>query len=82
MKWKITLSLWAIVLIVPVARADDHVINLYAWSEYIPQEVLDGFTKETGVSVNYGTYDSNEKLLQSIRPNMIWFSPQTTWFKR
>ena len=41
-------------------------MNLYAWSEYVPQEVLDGFTKETGIKVNYGTYDSNEKLLQSL----------------
>jgi spermidine/putrescine transport system substrate-binding protein len=56
-----------IVLLAPLlARADDNELNLYAWSEYVPQEVLDGFTKETGIKVNYSTYDSNEKLLQSL----------------
>ena len=24
-------------------------LNLFAWSEYIPQEVIDGFSKETGI---------------------------------
>ena len=24
-------------------------LNLFAWSEYVPQEVIDGFTKETGI---------------------------------
>ena len=61
--WIVVAVLFAAV--VPV-RAADKEINLYAWSEYVPQEVLDGFTKETGIKVNYGTYDSNEKLLQSL----------------
>ncbi len=30
-------------------------LNLYNWSEYMPQEILDGFEEETGISVNYTT---------------------------
>ena len=26
-------------------------VNLYGWSEYVPQALLDGFTQETGISV-------------------------------
>lgn len=41
-------------------------LNLFAWSEYVPQEVIDGFTKETGVKVNYETYASNEEMLSKL----------------
>lgn len=41
-------------------------LNLFAWSEYIPQEVLDGFTAETGIKVNFETYASNEELLSKL----------------
>jgi ABC-type spermidine/putrescine transport system permease subunit I/ABC-type thiamine transport system substrate-binding protein len=41
-------------------------INLFAWSEYVPQEVVDGFTKETGIKVNYETYASNEEMTSKL----------------
>lgn len=41
-------------------------LNLFAWSEYIPQAVLDGFTAETGVKVNYETYASGEEMLAKL----------------
>jgi spermidine/putrescine transport system permease protein len=41
-------------------------LNLYAWSEYVPQEVIDGFSKETGIRVNYETYASNEEMLSKL----------------
>jgi spermidine/putrescine transport system substrate-binding protein/spermidine/putrescine transport system permease protein len=41
-------------------------LNLFAWSEYVPQSVLDGFTKETGIDVNYETYASNEEMLAKL----------------
>jgi spermidine/putrescine-binding protein len=43
------------------------VLNLYAWSEYVPQGLLDGFTEKTGIKVNYDTYSSNEELLAKIQ---------------
>lgn len=41
-------------------------LNLFAWSEYVPQSVIDGFTKETGIQVNYETYASNEEMLAKL----------------
>jgi spermidine/putrescine transport system substrate-binding protein len=38
------------------------VLNLYSWSEYFPQEVLEDFTKQTGIKVNQTNYDSNETM--------------------
>ncbi|MDX2188131.1 MAG: spermidine/putrescine ABC transporter substrate-binding protein [Opitutaceae bacterium] len=49
-----------------VAFAAKQELNLYAWSEYIPQEVIDGFTQETGIAVNYETFSSNEELLAKL----------------
>jgi spermidine/putrescine transport system substrate-binding protein len=48
----------------PAAGAEE--LNLFAWSEYVPQSILDGFTKETGIQVNYETYSSNEEMLAKL----------------
>ena len=42
------------------------VLNLFCWSEYVPQEVIDGFTKETGIKVNVENYDSNEAMMSKL----------------
>jgi len=42
-------------------------LNLYAWSEYIPTALLEGFTEETGIKVNYDTYSSNEELMAKLQ---------------
>ena len=42
-----------------VAAAAGQVV-VYNWSEYIPEDVLDRFTAETGIAVVYSTYESNE----------------------
>jgi spermidine/putrescine transport system substrate-binding protein len=41
-------------------------LNLFGWSEYVPQPVIDGFTKETGIKVNFETYSSNEELISKL----------------
>lgn len=43
----------------PVA-AQERVVNVYNWSDYIDPKMLDLFTKETGIKVTYDTYDNNE----------------------
>jgi spermidine/putrescine transport system substrate-binding protein len=45
---------------------DDSTLNLFAWSEYVPQAVIDGFSAETGITVNYETYASNEEMLAKL----------------
>lgn len=46
---------------------ETQVLNLYNWSEYMPQEVLDRFTEETGIQVVYTTYDSNEAMYARLK---------------
>jgi putrescine transport system substrate-binding protein len=44
------------------ARAEDKVVNVYNWSDYIDSSILEDFTKETGIKVVYDVFDSNEVL--------------------
>jgi putrescine transport system substrate-binding protein len=46
----------------PPAPAQNRVVNVYNWSDYIDPEVLTQFTKETGIKVQYDTFDANETL--------------------
>ena len=41
-------------------------VNILNWTSYIPYEIINDFTRETGIKVNYGTYSSNEELLAKI----------------
>lgn len=42
--------------------AEDKVVNVYNWSDYIADDTLAKFTEETGIKVNYDVFDSNELL--------------------
>ena len=41
---------------------EQKVLNIYNWSDYIGEETLANFQKETGIKVRYDTYDNNEIL--------------------
>jgi putrescine transport system substrate-binding protein len=42
--------------------AEEKVVNVYNWSDYIDPAMVEAFTKETGIKVNYDVFDSNEVL--------------------
>lgn len=42
------------------SRADQPVLNVYNWNDYIGPDVIADFSKETGAKVNYDLYDANE----------------------
>lgn len=46
----------------PAAKAEDKVLNVYNWSDYIAEDTIARFEKETGIKVVYDVYDSNEML--------------------
>lgn len=50
-----------------VHAAGTNQVVVYNWSEYIPQEVLDKFTKETGIKVVYSTFESNETMYARLK---------------
>ncbi len=56
------LALLALLSIGLPARAEDKVLNVYNWTDYIDPKALERFTKETGISIRYDMYDSLETL--------------------
>jgi len=42
--------------------AEEKVLNVYNWSDYIDPQVIEDFQKETGITVRYDVFDSNEVL--------------------
>jgi len=46
----------------PVAGEEEKVLNVYNWVDYIDTTILDEFTAETGIKVNYDVFDGNELL--------------------
>jgi putrescine transport system substrate-binding protein len=45
-----------------LAGAQERVVNVYNWSDYIDESILEEFTAETGIKVVYDVFDSNEVL--------------------
>ena len=42
-------------------------VNVYNWGEYIDTDLLAQFEAETGIHVNYKTYESNEQMYSVLR---------------
>jgi len=42
--------------------AEEKVLHIYNWSDYIAEDTVPNFEKETGIKVTYDTFDSNEVL--------------------
>ncbi len=60
----------AVTMTAGIAQAEGK-LSIYHWFEYIPQELLDKFSKETGIEVTMDTYDSNESLLASLKAGTL-----------
>lgn len=41
-------------------------LNLYVWTEYLPDSVVQKFEEETGIKVNVSTYSSNEDMYAKV----------------
>jgi len=44
------------------AQAQEKVLHVYNWSDYIAEDTLENFQKATGIKVVYDVFDSNETL--------------------
>ena len=44
------------------AAPEEKILNVYNWSDYIAEDTIANFEKETGIKVNYDVFDSNEVL--------------------
>lgn len=46
----------------PVAGAEEKILNVYNWPDYVAKDMVASFEKETGIKVNYQTFENNEAL--------------------
>ena len=60
----------AFALMAGAAQAEGK-LSVYHWFEYIPQELVDKFTAETGIAVTIDTYDSNESMLAALKAGKL-----------
>lgn len=42
-------------------------LNIFIWTEYVSQEAIDAFEKDTGIKVNVSTYSSNEDMIAKVK---------------
>ena len=56
------LTLAAAVLALPAHAQEEKVLNIYNWSDYIGDDTIKNFEKETGIKVRYDVFDNNEIL--------------------
>ncbi len=48
---------------------EEKVLNLFSWEGYVDEETLAQFQEETGITVNFSTFASNEEMLLKLQAN-------------
>lgn len=48
-------------------KGENGEINVFVWTEYVPDSVFEKFEEETGIKVNVSTYSSNEDMLSKVK---------------
>lgn len=56
----------ALVMLAGAVQADGKLV-VYNWAEYIPDGILADFEKETGIKVEYSTYENNEVMYSKLK---------------
>ena len=67
-----------------LAQEEEKVLNIYNWSDYIAEDTIANFTKETGIKVRYDVFDSNEILHAKLVAGKTGYDivvPSSYWAK-
>ncbi|MDR2545945.1 MAG: spermidine/putrescine ABC transporter substrate-binding protein [Lachnospiraceae bacterium] len=65
---RIILTLLALSLISLLSACDNQdTLRIYNWGEYMDEDILREFTRETGIRVSYSTYASNEEMYARLK---------------
>jgi putrescine transport system substrate-binding protein len=63
---------------------EEKILNIYNWSDYIGDNTIANFQKETGIKVRYDTFDSNETLHAKLVAGKTGYDivvPSSNWAK-
>lgn len=64
---KLMALLLALLCCAPAAFAAERQVVVYNWTEFIPDDVLRDFEKETGIKVVYSIFESNESMFAKVK---------------
>jgi len=68
----------------PVQAEEEKILNIYNWSDYIGEDTIANFEKETGIKVRYDTFDANETLHAKMVAGKTGYDivvPSSNWGK-
>ena len=51
----------------PDSSSEEKVLNIFTWATYFPDDILEEFTQQTGIKVQYSNFDSNEEMLMKLQ---------------
>ncbi len=66
------------------AQEEEKILNIYNWSDYIADDTVVNFEKETGIKVRYDVFDSNEILHAKLVAGKTGYDvvvPSSYWAK-
>ena len=66
------------------AQEEEKVLNIYNWSDYIGEDTIRNFEKETGIRVRYDNFDNNEILHAKLVAGKTGYDivvPSSNWAK-
>ncbi|NRR29178.1 polyamine ABC transporter substrate-binding protein [Oxalobacteraceae bacterium] len=72
----------AAALSAPAVAQEEKVLNIYNWSDYIAEDTIKNFEKETGIKVRYDLFDSNEVLHAKLAAGKTGYDivvPSSNW---
>lgn len=67
----IFLSLVFVLGLASCGNKNKEVLNIYNWGEYINKDLIVKFEKETGIKVNYDTFNTNEDLYVKLKKSDV-----------
>ncbi len=66
----------------PAMAQEEKILNIYNWSDYIAEDTIRNFEKETGIKVRYDLFDSNEILHAKLAAGKTGYDivvPSANW---
>jgi len=64
---KLILVVLSVLLMAAAPAAGVQVVNIYNWADYLPEDVIRDFERETGIRVVYNVFSNNEELHARLR---------------
>ena len=84
MNLKSLVALAALAYTAAFAQEEEKVLNIYNWSDYIAEDTIRNFEKETGIKVRYDNFDNNEILHAKLVAGKTGYDivvPSSNWAK-